>query len=57
MPNVPRFSKSYKYYISDNDNEHSEFLPEGEIIYKSRRAINQSVTGRDMNGRERSIGL
>ena len=55
MPNVTGFSKSYKYYISDNDNEHSDSPPLGENIYKNRTAINQSVRGRDMYGRERSI--
>ena len=55
MPNVTGFSKSYKYYISDNDNERSDSPPVGENIYKNRTAINQSVRGRDMYGRERSI--
>ena len=51
----PGFSRLQKYDISDNAYEHYDFLAAGEIVYRSRRSINQLLTRTIRRRRGRSV--
>ena len=52
-PDIPGFANTYKYDISVNAYEHSDFPTVRGDIYRSRTSIIQRLTGRNRRGRGR----